>query len=383
MYGEIKIYTLQSMERLHLAIIAGDQRWDNLRRIPHSTPGRWVQSLDISTLSNDLSTRASRLKADGLLTEVLNLTPFLTHFLSDPKFMLSSRAIRALGGDGRPPTKLRVIKNLHAGEDSMSIPASAWLLARDPLIAIVRTCAMTLESLEIVGTGATQDENDMASLIIQHELSFPPINMPRLHTLSLLGVPCSPLFFTLISSSLPALTRLTLTVYPSRHSRESQSSSAAFLAAHGQTIESLILPTPPDWPPPDYVGTFAAPPQGTQAFLDHSILHILPKITRLNLSFPLPPLLLVPQTSSPLKTIIFPRPISALLPFVAEMAKGNGEYGSGLRKVVWTKARWLRSDVGASSRMARTAGDQAEMLRWRRALSKLSVQLIDADGKTL
>lgn len=363
--------------------MAGDQRWDNLRRIPHSTPGRWVQSLDIATLSTDLSSRTSRLKADTMLTDILNLTPFLTQFVSDPKFMLSSRAIRALGGEARSSARLRVIRGLFAGEDSMSMPASPWLLAKDPLIALLRGCASTLETLEVVGAGATQSEDEVASLILQHELSFSPIHIPHLHTLALLGVPCSPLFFTLIYSSLPTLLRLTLTVYPSRHSREAQSFSAAFLAAHGQTIESLILPTPPDWPPPDYVGTFTAPPQGTQAFIDHSILHLLPKLARLNLSFPLPPLLLVPEKSSALKTLLFPRPIAALLPFVTEMARGNGEHGSGLRKIVWTKARWLRSDVGASSRMARTAGDQAEMLRWRRALVKLGVQLLDADGKTL
>lgn len=364
-------------------MVAGDQRWDNLRRIPHSTPGRWVQSLDVSTLSDNLLSRACRLKADTLLTEILHLTPFLVHFLSDPKFVLSSRAMHALSGEGRFPSKLRVVKGLSPNGDFLAMPTSPWLLAKDPLIALVRECALTLESLEVIGPGASQNEDELALMILQHDLSFPPIHLPHLHTLALLGVPCSPLFFTLTNSSLPTLVRLTLTVYPSRHSRDTPSSSAAFLAAHGQSIESLVLPTPPDWPPPDYVGAFVPPPHGSQAYLEHSILHLLPKLTRLNLSFPLPPLLLIPRRSSSLKTLLFPRPIPALLPFVIEMAKANGEPGSRLSKVVWTKARWLRSDLGAMSRMARTAGDQAEMLRWRRTLAKLDVQLIDADGRAL
>lgn len=305
----------------------------------------------------------------------------MTHFQSDPKFALSGRAMKALS-EGRPSI-LRVIKGLSAGDDSMSMPPNPWLLAKDPLVALVRACALTLETLEVVGPGATQDEEELAATILQYGLSFSAILLPHLQTLSLNGVPCSPLFYTLINSSIPSLTRLTLTVYPSRYSRDTQSPSAAFLASHGKTIESLILPTPPDWPPPDYVGTFTVPPQGSRAYFGHSILHLLPKLERLNLSFPLPPLLLISRNPTSLKTLLFPRPIPALLPFILELAQSRDEKGSGLKKVVWTKSRWLRRDVGATSRMARTAGDQAEMLRWRRALVKLDVQLIDADGKAV
>lgn len=391
LYSEIKIYTLRSLELLHHSVTAGDRRWDNLRRIPHSTPGRWIQSIDISALSNDLSSRSAKFKADTCLNDIFHLTPFLTHLISDPKIVISGRVMRALGESHNPT--LRVIKGFAPSEDYMYMPSSPWLLTRDPLIFLVRACAATLEVLELVGPGATQDEDTVAALISQRELAFPPIYLPRLHTLALAGLPCSPLFYTLLYSPIPSLVRLTFTIYPSRHSRDTQSSSAAFLANHGHSIESLILTTPPDWPPPDYVGTFTIPPQGSKAYFDHSILHLLPRLLRLNLSFPLPPLLLIPNPATPLRTLLFPRPIPALLPFVLEMAHIGGERSpvesrmpgdrAGLRKVVWTKARWLRSDVGAASRMARVAGDQSEMVRWRRALTKSSVQLIDADGKAV
>lgn len=366
--------------------MAGEERWDNLRRIPHSTPGRWIQTVDISSLSGDLRPRSSKLRADTCLSDVFRLTPFLTGFTSDPKFVLSGRVMKALG---EVSYKLTNLKGLAASEDSLSIPESPWLLKRDPLTALVRACAASLEILEIIGTGAAQDEDTVNGIIVQHELQFVPIHMPRLHTLALHGVPSSPIFYTLLHSSLPSLVRLTFTVYPSRHSREAQSPSAAFLGAHGSTLESLILSTPPDWPPPDYAGTFTVPARGSPVYLEHSILHLLPKLVRLNLSFPLPPLLLLPVRGSPLRTLLFPRPIPALLPFVLEMSQGSPDGrlptidGIGLKKVVWTKSRWLRSDVGLSSRMARTAGDQAEMIRWRRALAKLKVQVIDADGKAV
>jgi hypothetical protein len=323
--------------------------------------------------------------------DIFRLTPFLTHLLSDPKIVISGRVMRALGENHT--LTLRVIKGFAPSEDCMYMPSSPWLVTRDPLIFLVRGCAATLEVLELVGPGATQDEDTVSALIDQCELVFPSIHLPRLHTLALTGLPCSPLFYSLLHSPISSLIRLTFTVYPSRHSRDTQSPSAAFLAAHGQSIESLILGTPPDWPPPDYVGTFTVPPHGSKTYFDHSILHLLPKLARLHLSFPLPPLLLIPNYATPLRTLLFPRPIPELLPFVLEMAQIGGErkHGesrsagdqAGLRKVMWTKARWLRSDVGATSRVARVAGDQSEMIRWRRALAKSNVQLIDVDGKVV
>jgi len=91
--------------------------------------------------------------------------------------------------------------------------------------------------------------------------------------------------------------------------------------------------------------------------------------------FPLPPLVLLPQHDSPLRTLVIPRPMANLLAFVQEMAARGG-----LATVVWSKARWLRSDVGQASRGARMAGEQAEMRRWKRLLAG-KVRLIDADGR--
>lgn len=54
---------------------------------------------------------------------------------------------------------------------------------------------------------------------------------------------------------------------------------------------------------------------------------------------------------------------------------------AGLTTIMWTKAKWLRSDVGSMSRGARFAGEQAEMLKWRRMFAGRGVRLLDADGK--
>ena len=375
-------------------MFTADQRWDSLRRIPFSTPGRWIQTLDVSSLSSSLPTRSAKLRADTVLSSLFRIIPFLSTLILDPKMVLSGRAMTALaeGCGGR----IRVLKGLSAGLDFGSMPPSPFLVARDPLTALVRVCRF-IEVLEVFGPGQTQDEESFLQLQMAHELTYEALALNRLHTLTLHGIPQSPLFYALLKSGLPSLSRLTLTIYPSVLM---PSPSALFLSAHGQTIESLILPAPPDWPAPDYA---SYNPSLISANSPESLLHILPRLVRLNLSFPLPPLLLIPLTSSPyphpLRTLFFPRPIPSLLPFIIEMANENGLHGSSshaqshdselhdhapgigsLRTVVWTKSKWLRSDVGHTSRTARTSGEQVEMRRWKRVLAG-KVRLLDADGK--
>ncbi|KAF9511024.1 hypothetical protein BS47DRAFT_1471381 [Hydnum rufescens UP504] len=285
LYGCIRLVTLRGLESLHSVVFTADQQWDSLRRIPFSTPGRWIQTLDISSFSSSLDTRSAKLRADTLLSSLFRLTPFLSTLLLDPKMVLSGRAMRALaeGCGGR----IRVLRGLSAGLDFGSMPPSQFLVARDPLTALVRICRF-LEVLEVFGPGQTQDEESFLQTQTTHELTHEAIVLNRLHTLTLHGIPQSPLFFALLNSALPSLTRLTMTIYPSRLM---PSHSALFLAAHGESIESLILPTPPDWPPPDYA---SYNPSQTSANSPESLLHILPHLVRLNLPFPLPPLLLIP-----------------------------------------------------------------------------------------
>ncbi len=243
-----------------------------------------------------------------------------------------------------------------------------------------------------MGPGLIQDEDPFLSIMETHELKFEPIPLSHLQKLSVIGLPQSPFFYSLMRSTLPSLKHLTITVYPSRLS---PSPSATFLAEHGDTIESLTLASPPDWPPPDYTSYHPSP----AAYNSESLLHILPQLTQLNLCFPLPPLLLLPTPDTPLHTLLFPRPLPALLPFVQSLVANttttnslinlNGAAPEGkaksnnvhrLKTLVWTKSKWLRSDLGTTSRGARMAGDQVEMHRWKRIFAR-KLKLLDADGK--
>ena len=389
LYSHIKIRSMASLEILHNVLQSSDQQWDSLRRIPYSTPGRWIQYLDFTGLGDSLTTRRTKLHTDTLLSNIFRFTPFLSSLVLHPKMSLSRRAMTAIAeGCG---ARLEVLKGFFVCADLATMPPSQWLVQSDPLTALVRSCP-NLETLEVIGPGLIQDEEPFLTIMETHELKFQPIPLFRLQNLSIIGLPQSPFFYSLMRSKLPSLIRLTITVYPSRLS---PSPSAAFLAKHGDTIESLVLAVPPDWPAPDYTSYRPSP----SAYTSESILHILPRLTRLNICFPLPPLLLLPIPNTPLRTLLFPRPLPALLPFVQSLVANassshshtdskcaapegtvKSESADGLQTLVWTKSRWLRNDLGAASRGARMAGDQAEMHRWKRMFSR-KLRLLDADGK--
>lgn len=57
--------SIRSLEKFFEQLHRGEQSWDSIRRIPFSTPGRWVQSLDLSELAFNGQSQA--LLMDSLL----------------------------------------------------------------------------------------------------------------------------------------------------------------------------------------------------------------------------------------------------------------------------------------------------------------------------
>ncbi|KAG9094755.1 hypothetical protein FRC06_010511 [Ceratobasidium sp. 370] len=73
LYNSVRIYTLRALELFARTLITSDAKWDSIRRIPHSTPGRWVQRLSLAQLAP-----CSPLALDSILVRVIPVMPFLT-----------------------------------------------------------------------------------------------------------------------------------------------------------------------------------------------------------------------------------------------------------------------------------------------------------------
>src|SRR5258708_22308370 len=135
LYFHIKLRRLTSLEILHNVLQSSDQQWDSLRRIPYSTPGRWIQSLDFTGIADSLTTRATKLHTDTLLSDLFRFTPLLSSLALHPKINLSRRAMTAIAeGCG---ARLEVLKGLFVCDDSATMPPSQWLGPSDPPLALL------------------------------------------------------------------------------------------------------------------------------------------------------------------------------------------------------------------------------------------------------
>jgi hypothetical protein len=123
-----------------------------LDRIPHSIPGRWIQTLDLTKLPPIPPREA--LGVDVSLSRLFNMTPFLTSITLTDDIRLSRRAIETLA-DSDCAANLRCLYGIRP-------PAGFWFfrepsqILEDPVVRLLsRTTA--LEQLTIIGPGY-QDE---------------------------------------------------------------------------------------------------------------------------------------------------------------------------------------------------------------------------------
>lgn len=355
------IRSLWQLDRFTATLHAADKRWDSLRRIPYSAPGRWVQDLDLS----GLDCRHVSLSVDELLTKLFPLLPFMTTFALNTTMALSGRALAALTfRDGCQ--HLKSLKGIKAPVIRPIDQAdySTHVVDGDPLVQLIRSSAH-LEEIEIHGPGFDSLEMDLA---LQSADVPPPIEMPilqlknplkleNLKSLSILSTPASPLMFVLLSSGLPSLQRLAVTPYddiPYPISLVSQ-----FIQVHGSTLRSLHFYTPKDtWP------TISHPSPS-------DILITCPNLTHLSLEFPLPELK-IPLSSHPLQILSIPRPNQRCYQNVSTVISSL----KNLRVVRTRDVRWLRRGIISQ---AMETGTQGEMREWKRRLALRGVNLLDAD----
>lgn len=339
LYSQVGFSQINTFQAFCALLHSGDKQWDSLRRIPYSTPGRWVQRLDLSGLQFNGYVEALHL--DSLLTCLFALVPFLVDFSFSPAFVLSRRAMDSLI---EGTLNLRILKGL------AYIPSSA----DDPLVKLVSRC-QRLEELEVVCQGLDPEflpENERF-----HIESMNPFDLPYLHTLTLLSDHESPFLLSLLLSPLPSLRKLTVT--PS--SQILSSRIAQLISTHGKDLTSLLLFTPRSWPTRLHPSPCA-------------VLESCPKLRHLSLETPVPNLTL--GVVHPLQILSIPRPS----PEAWSMLNKLLEHLPSLRAVRARDVRWLRK--GMTSK-ALEAGVQGELKFWRQRLLRRGIRVLDTDWKDI
>ncbi|KAJ7110361.1 hypothetical protein C8R43DRAFT_165613 [Mycena crocata] len=347
-YIRVQISKLSSLEKFVARLYAEDQRWDSLRRIPYSIPGRWLQSLDLSRV--EFVGQSQALILDSLLVKLFPLLPFLARFSINPSFVLSRRVMESLG-------QREGAVHIRALEGISHIPFGSP--AEEPLTQLLRCCP-NLEELEIIGRGLDPAEMDLSSQTSELVLSdsFVPLNLPFLRTLTVLSIYSSSLLESLLRSPLPALRKLTITPFDDVPA----SLTSLFIEVHGAPLRSLLLFTPKSWP------TRLHPSPQT-------LLCTSPTLRHLSVEKPLPShLLLPPENTHPLQILSVPRPdtefwvvLERLLPRLPALCAVRAR-----------DVRWLRKGMGLR---AQEAGVQGEMREWRRRLLRRGIRVLDAEWK--
>ncbi|KIY73511.1 hypothetical protein CYLTODRAFT_365538 [Cylindrobasidium torrendii FP15055 ss-10] len=343
-YERVHMHEIHQLRKFYDCLQTADSKWDSLRRVPFSTPGRWVRDLDLQALK--FKDYEQALTVDSLITALFPLVPFLTHFTMNPEFIMSCRAIMSLA-DRAGTTSLRSLRGL------TYVPCPTLHGQEEAMIRLLRTCD-SLEELELKGQNHL-DAFDV--LALEHEDEMDGLHLPSIRTLTLSSIHHSPLLDALNKTALPALTTLTITPYDDIPN----SPVSTFIALHGATLRSLFLFTPKCWP------TRLHPTPTT-------ILQTSPGLEHLSLEFPVPELIL--EDKHPLQTLSVPRPTADTWDVIVRLLPRLPK----LRVVRARDVRWLRK--GMNSR-AQETGVQGTMRDWQAKLARKGVKMLDADWKDI
>jgi hypothetical protein len=369
LHEEIHLPTLSSLQRFTNLLYVAEQKWDSIRRIPYSTPGRWVRTLDVSVISRSAPTvsdspNCGAPRADDFLTQLVPYLPFLEALVLDAGMRHSRRFLYALAEkDGAE--RLRSLTGLYVPDTSIVTPAA---IADDSIPYLLRQLS-GLEELGLVGPGVDALELDAPALdeldadseedkaALGQEMSS---HLSRLRVLSAISLPAGPTMAMLIVASLPRLREVTVTPYEGVPGAQ----TSALVKRHGPKLDKLAFSSPGGgWPTILYPS-----PSG--------ILSSYPSLSELLLCSPFPDLFLPdhPSTATNLRSLTISRPASDLLGVLI-----NIHLLPKLAEVRIRDVRWLRAGMAVK---AREAGVQGEMREWRRRLARRGVVLLDADGST-
>ncbi|KAF5323489.1 hypothetical protein D9611_005522 [Ephemerocybe angulata] len=345
-YSRVQISETHSLEKLYGRLQTADQKWDSIRRIPYSTPGRWVQTMDFSGLR--FTGQRQALLLDSVLTSLFPLVPLLSELHINPSFVLSRRVLFSLC-DRDGATNLRTLTGLTYVSPPSSRPED------DPFVQLLQ-CVPNLEQFELVGQGLEPVDYEWITPVEPPSMEyFRPLNLPKLRVLSLLSMHSSPLMLALLHSPLPALRKLTLTPYDDIPYPASLTS--ALITAHGHSLTSLLLFTLKSWP------TRLRPSPD-------NLFSIAPKLRHLSLENPLPNLTL--NEPHHLQILSIPRPRPEVWRALDRLFK----YLPHLHVIRARDVKWIRTGI---STVALSAGVQGEMREWKRRLARRHIRLLDGD----
>ncbi|GHJ89359.1 hypothetical protein NliqN6_5761 [Naganishia liquefaciens] len=287
LYSSPYLPTVDRLCAFASSVLKGDSRWDSLKRIPYSTPGRYVQVLDLSHLDEPLG-EASRdeefastqgglnslagngLRLNGCLNTLFPLLPHLEVLILPSSIPVAPSTLRALQS-APSRSKAKVIHGLvltQAVEPKPIKHESADATSDlDSMIRFLKAFP-NLRDVSIKGYGDIDP-----GFSITHNPQ-PPLDLQRLESMTLHGVK-SGLFIGALcdqEASLPSLRRLDLTCY----AHQPGDLTVDLLRVHGSKLHSLTLRAPTDWPPlripPPSETLFLCPHLQVLKFLDSNTL---------------------------------------------------------------------------------------------------------------
>ncbi|KAG8800399.1 hypothetical protein FRC16_002955 [Serendipita sp. 398] len=317
-------------------LLDGDRKWDNLRRIHHSTPGRWVEWLNFTYLSN--LNNSQYLKFDRHLAQIFSVIPFLRYLNLPTTNMMTRPTMQALA-DSEIVSALKDLRGIH-----VPAPPNYSFLQIESLTHLLRSCYM-LRHLELIGSGLDNDTDILDEDTVYCPASF---SLPHLRSLCILHIPYSPILQVLSRAELPELRLLTISIYADKE----KSDANAFLKVHGSNLTHLTL-----------------------SATKHTLENLLVLCSSLRyLSLPtIPTAMMRPITPSPIAILSIPRPTMEFLNGVVE------PFLTSLRQVHIREVRYLRRGLGVG---AANTGSSAIILEWRRRLARRGVTVLDAQGRS-
>ncbi|KAJ4002221.1 hypothetical protein F5050DRAFT_1718411 [Lentinula boryana] len=362
LYSRVSFIHYHALEKFSQRIHDAEAKWDSLRRVPYSAPGRWVQSLDVSGLElykhsagrplvEDLvdNMELMALRLDSLLSNLFPVLPFLSEFLMTPHFIFSRRALTSLN-------ERQSVNNLRSLRGIFYIPSH--VIPREALVDLLRNCP-NLEDLEVIGPGIDPTDYDLMTLWYGQAPfppSFEPLYLPKLRELTLLAsFQLSPLMLCLLATPLPSLTKLTIAPDDDIPS----SVSSPFISSHGKTLRSLLLLTQKSWP----TRLHASP---------STLFQTSPELRHLSLELPLPSLELTEDHY--LEILSIPKPSHDSWALISRLLS----HLPSLKAVRIRDVKWLRKGMGLR---AMETGVQGEMREWRRRLARRGIRVLDGEWK--
>ena len=143
LYENCQVSSLKAFRDFYRRLHSSDQKWDSLRRIQFSTPGRWVRSLDLRKLK--ANNRSDIYAVDDILTNLFPILPFLEKIQLNPSIPMSKRSMGSLSSS----EATRYLKSLRGVKyDATFLEPQGQHLDQDPLTQTVASCHK-LEELEV------------------------------------------------------------------------------------------------------------------------------------------------------------------------------------------------------------------------------------------